>query len=132
MRNEKKDGHGVLNATRVGVDFSKGITIVPNTGKQAEVISGLRWFATAPLVSSLELGAILGNLAWFALMTRATFACFHEAYKLLDYTDDIRFELPRLSIAELFHFLSLTPLLANDLTRQWQECLLATDASDAF
>ena len=132
MRKELKDVDGVLNETCVGVDFCNGTEIVPNTGKLAKILAGMCWFASAPCLSSLELGAILGHLSWFALMSRPTFACFHEVYKLLDYSTASRFVLPRGCLAELFHFLLLVPLLTNDLTRPWQECLLATDASDAF
>ena len=65
-------------------------------------------------------------------MSRPTYACFNGVYTFLDHDDPLRFELPENALAELLHFLIISPLIVNDLTRGWQECILATDASDAF
>ena len=35
----------------------------------------------AAMVTPLELQAILGHLAWFALVTRPVFSCLHEMYE---------------------------------------------------
>ena len=53
-------------------------------------------------------------------------------YSFVDANGQHRFDLPRSVAAELLLFLLLSPYLEVDLTRGWQEHIVASDASDMF
>ena len=86
----------------------------------------------------------MGHTGWFALMARPTFACFHNIYAhgcsvtgargagKATKEQAVRHTVPREAACELLLFCVLAPLLEVDLTRDWQNHLVACDASSVF
>ena len=79
-----------------------------------------------------DLQALLGHLAWFALLARGVFSCLHVVY------DDARgdaadlISLSSASFGELLLFTMLLPWIEGDLCRPWQDVVIASDASPSF
>ena len=104
------------------------------------------------MASRFEIGAIMGHFSWFALMSRAMFGCFHEIYargcsfSCMSVPDETRpflsdiwgpdadlvaqRAIPTIAAAAILLFIGLSPLLEVDLSRDWQEHIVACDASD--
>ena len=103
-------------------------------GKMALVFVGVSCLAAHPdqLVTVEELQAILGHLAWIALLARPSFSCLHDVYTDARGTSADAFRPGRTSIAELRLFVMLMPLIEGDLTRTWADLLIASDASPAY
>ena len=143
----------VHDETVIGVDLCQGQYLSPHASKLALVMSGCSHFLKTRSASRIEVGALMGHLGWFALLARATFGCFHSIYahscsptgaerdlhfgeRMRDGVTDsvmdasVRRDVPKRAAAEIFTFIALTPLLEVDLTRDWQDHLVACDASD--
>ena len=131
-RNEKKDVNGTLDATCIGVDCCGGTHLAPHSPKLAKVLVGISTFLRDPCASAVELSALLGHLSWFALLSRATFACFDTVYNYARGDTQTQERIPQAACSELLLFLLLAPYLEADLTRDWQNCLIACDASPSF
>ena len=72
--------NAALDETVIGIDLVNGQYLTPNTPKMLKVLSGCLFFLAFRKASPLEVAAVLGHLSWFALMVRASFACFHMIY----------------------------------------------------
>ena len=111
-----------------------------------KVLSGCLVFLSSRRASPLEIAVLLGHFSWFALMVRASFACFHKIYTVSckfgtgpdakepwsTAPNKERVDVSRTACSEVLFFLMLLPFLEVDLTRDWQEHLIVCDASDAF
>ena len=129
-----KDVDGDLKAMVIGVDFYEGCLLTPSASKMALVVCGLAWFVSgnAPAMSALEMQTILGHLAWFALLSRPLFSCLHSVYDFARNDDLGRSEVPSNLVAELALFGWLLAWIDGDLTRPWQDLVIASDASPSF
>ena len=129
-----KDVNEALNATVIGVDFYDGCLITPSAVKMALVVAGLADFLVRPAreISPLEMQTVLGHLAWFALLSRPVFSCLHKVYDFSRALTTDRIELDRDIASELALFFCLLPLIDGDLTRPWQNIIVASDASPSF
>ena len=84
------------------------------------------------MLSALELQAVLGHLAWFALLTRPVFSTLHDVYAEARRDDTSKAPLRGESLAELTLFVMLLPLIDADLTRPWADIIVASDASPSY
>lgn len=129
-----KDVNEALNCTLIGVDLQDGQRLAPSSDKLALVIVGLVLLLNnaSILLTPLELQAILGHLAWFALLSRPVFSCLHEAYAEARRVDTTKARLHGESLIELTLFVMLLPYIDADLTRPWADLIVASDASPSF
>ena len=129
-----KDVNEALNTTVIGVDVVDGTRLMPAATKMALVLVGLAHFCSRerPSCTTLQLQALLGHLAWFALLTRPVFSCLHSAYDVARAEGDTARHIPADTIAELIMFGSLLCWIDGDLARPWQDHIIATDASPSF
>ena len=158
VRHPDKDVNAKTNETAIGVDLVDGRFFAPHGKKLAKVLRGCIHFLSHGEASRLEVSALIGHLSWFALMVRALFSCFASIYGFgatrtgpgqpVDPDsrdaeqgtppeqpacgDTERSVVPRSARVEIMLFLGLTALIENDLTREWQDHLVACDASSVF
>ena len=133
QRHTGKDENAKASTTCLGVDFEDGRFVCPHVRKLAKVMAGTLCFLDGShLMSPVELSALLGHLTWFALLARPVLSCFHDVYKHSQANSSDRCVLSGAATAELSLYLGLLPLLEGDLWRPWQDCIVATDASEAF
>ena len=143
----------VYDETVIGIDVVGGRYLAPHVNKLANFMSGCLYFLKYFMASRFDIGAIMGHLSWFA-HSRAMFGCVHEIYAhgcsfscvtMPDetplFSSDIggrdvdlvtRRVIPTSAAAEILLFIGLSPLLEVDLSRDWQEHIVACDASDSF
>ena len=121
------------SGTAIGVDLDDGVFLAPHTNKLFSLIIGLAYFlGERPLATKKHVQAIMGHLCWFALLNRHTFSCFDEIYDAIGSLSEIEMKLPDCVFREVALFVSLFPWLEADLTRPWQQHLVASDASGSF
>ena len=123
-----------LNTTVIGVDLCRGMHLTPHAKKMALVVSGLTHFVSTAVraISPEELQTILGHIAWFALLARPIFSCMHRTYEVARLPEAERHTLDDVAAAELLLVTWMLPWIDADLTRPWQDVLLASDASPAY
>ena len=129
-----KDVNESLNCILIGVDLQDGRRLAPTSDKLALVLVGLVYLlsnATAT-VTPLELQAILGHLAWFALLARPVLSCLHEVYGETRRLDTIKARLSGKRLIELTLFAAFLPFIDADLTRPWADVMVASDAFPSF
>ena len=126
--NEKSD------ATVIGIDVVDGQLLTPSATKMLLVMVGMACFLgdTQRKASVVQMQTILGHLAWFALLARHTFLCFHTVYDFARGDGDDMLDVPPTARAELALFAWLLPWIDGNLCREWQDCIIASDASPAF
>ena len=128
-----KDVNEEVSATVIGVDVVDGIALGPNLPKLTRILVGLAFFfGVGPLISPLELHAVLGHMSWMAMLNRHLFACFARVYDFTSSLGEERVVLPDGARFELLLFVALLPWLVADLTRGWQSHIVASDASQSF
>ena len=123
-----------LDCTVIGVDVVGGTRLVPAAAKMALVFVGLIHFCgqAAHSCTVQQLQALLGHLAWFALLARPVFSCLHTVYDRANCEESGRIDLLPDNVAEFFLFVSLLCWIEGDLEQPWQNCIVATDASPSF
>ena len=129
-----KDVNEALDCTLIGVDLQHGRRLAPSCDKMSLVLVGLVFLLSDPsiMLTGLELQAVLGHLAWFALLTRPVFSCLHEVYA------EAREQLAGKSrpgdqcLVELALFTMLLPYIDADLTRPWADIVVASDTSPSY
>ena len=129
-----KDVNEALDCTLIGGDLQRGRRLAPSCDKMALVFVGLVFLLGNPSVklTGLELQAVLGHLAWFALLTRPVFSCLHEVYVEAREQLNGKSRPRNESLIELALFTMLLPYIDADLTRPWADIVVASDASPSY
>lgn len=129
----EKNVDGVADTTCIGVDFCGGRYAVPSASKLCLVIVAVaHLLSVQPELAPDELAAILGQFAWFAMLNRPTLSALHAVYDFSRKGGKERVPVPAEALAELALFVSLLPFIEADLWREWQNCIVASDASKSF
>ena len=85
-----------------------------------------------PCASPLQLAGLLGHLTWVGLLSKPSLSAFTCVYDFINEGGEDVQDIPDDMLLELLTFIGLVPLLAVDLRMQWQDVIIATDASPAF
>eukprot|EP00930_Biecheleria_cincta_P034284 TRINITY_DN2370_c0_g1_i2.p1 TRINITY_DN2370_c0_g1~~TRINITY_DN2370_c0_g1_i2.p1 ORF type:complete len:340 (-),score=30.80 TRINITY_DN2370_c0_g1_i2:208-1227(-) len=93
---------------------------------------GVLHLSCVRFASAQELAAVMGHLTWFALLNRPSLSSFDEVYAITRSMTEHREAVPDNVLVEIMVFMCLMPLLEGDLSRGWQEEIVATDASVDF
>ena len=95
-----------------------------------KLLKGTRHISRSrPRMSALELGAILGHMAWFGFLNRHSLVSLDSVYSVTSTKSTTKLHLELDALTELATFMGLGPMLEVDLQRPWQDFLIATDAS---
>lgn len=107
---------------------------MPSADKMALVLVGIvaLLYDSSISLSVVELQALLGHIAWFALLARPVFSCLHEVYVDARQSTTAKFRPRDESLVELTLLLMLLPYIDADLTRPWANILVASDASPSY
>ena len=133
LRHPGKDENGKSSATVIGIALDSGRYLAPETKKLHLLMAGIcHLLRSQASLTGDELAAILGTCSWFAALCRAVFSCFHSVYDFSRDRVPERTSLPSSARAELSLFLAVCTLLEADTWREWQDCIVATDASSVF
>ena len=133
QRHLKKDENGMTSTTVIGIDLEIGRYLLPERVKLQRLLVGVcHLLDTGAELTGDELAATLGICSWFAALSRAMLSCFHAVYDFSREREKLRAALPDAARAELWLFAVLCPLLEADTWRDWQDCVVASDASSAF
>ena len=133
QRHPKKDENGRTSTTVIGIDLDNGRYLVPEGTKLQRLMVGVCHLLELCLeLSGDEMAAILGTCSWFAALSRPVFSCFHQVYEFSRERGTGRAAVPASVRAELCLFVALCPLLEADTWREWQDCVVASDASSVF
>ena len=130
---QEKDVNGKTDTTCIGIDVCEGRFLAPSSHKLAKLLCCcIELLVSRPEISPLECSAILGVCTWFALLNRPSFSIFGDIYNFVKGYNTTRTSLPANVLSELLLFVALSPLLEADLSREWIDKLVATDASGSF
>ena len=123
-----------IDTTVIGVDLCAGKRLTSHAAKMALVFAGLVHFIarTSHGISAEELQTILGHIAWFALLSRPIFSCMHRVYELARSESVARETLDGTALAEFVLVTAMLPWIDADLTREWQEVIVASDAAPSY
>ena len=69
--------------TCVGIDVCDGTFLAPGRNKLGCLLVGVAHLliTDAHLISPDGLAALLGDMSWFARLSRPTYSCFHDVYE---------------------------------------------------
>jgi len=133
IKHPGKDVNYAVDATVIGVDLCDGRLLCPELVKLVRVLSGIVFLLTSDgQLTSDQLAALDGHLAWMALLNRPVFSALHAAYRFSRAGATEPMPLPDDVKAELWLFAALLPWVVGDLTRTWQDHLVCSDASPVF
>jgi len=132
-RSLDKDLTAVDGGTCIGVDLVGGRWWSPPPGKLQLLLLAILGLLDSLVASPRRVQALLGHASWLALLCRPLFAVFGAIYDHgRDGDLDSAVTLGSAAKAELWLYACLSPSLDFDLSREWQTCLVASDASPSW
>ena len=93
-----------------------GRRLGPHAKKMVKLLKGTRHILRSrPRMSALELGAILGHMAWFGFLNRHSLASLDSVYSVTSTKSTTKLHLELDALTELATFMGLGPMLEADL-----------------
>lgn len=110
-----------------------GTAAAPDRTKLGTVLLALIDLLGTRRASPHAVSSILGTLQWFCVLSRAHFSLFDRVFTFVrrEPFDDV-IDVPLSVLRELLSFAFLSPLLEADLSCQWDERIIASDAAPDF
>jgi len=135
-RHEKKDVDQVTDGVAIGIQLDRGLYLAPASSSLCNLLLVIVHLVTVfpqPLVTPLEIAAVLGVAQWFCLLNRSLFSSFYHIYEFVrTEPQNVRIHMSSEAMRELAIIACLAIYFEADLTRSWSEDIFASDASSSF
>ena len=133
VESRNKRVHLSRSGVALGVHLQGGVRLLPRRDRLVCMVEALLHLIERRRCSPCELNYFMGHWHWMLLLNRPILACLREVYAVTrDYADTGERLLSNALQSELAHLAALVPFLTQDLRREWDNRLLASDGAPSY